>query len=215
LEPSLRQRAELAGLTVVETYGSSETSGGCIYDGLPLDGVQVHIEDATSEVLLASPTLAEGYLDAPELTAEKFVLIDGERWYRTGDAGYVENDILTVTGRLDRVVISGGLKISLPLVEAAASTVTGVRAAYAVHIPNVEWGSRAALVVEGEQSEHREDELYSAVVGELGRVAAPEVIVFVEAAPRLASGKPDYVAMTELATLAAGSASASRASAAG
>jgi O-succinylbenzoic acid--CoA ligase len=210
LEPSLRQRAELAGLRVVETYGSSETSGGCIYDGLPLDGVRVQIDGATSEVLIAGPTLAEGYLDAPELTAEKFVLIDGGRWYRTGDAGYVKNDILTVTGRLDRVVISGGLKISLPLVETAASAVAGVRAAYAVHIPNLEWGARAALVVEGEHSEHVEDELYSAVVSQLGRVAAPEVTVFVEAAPRLASGKPDYVTMTSLAIDAA-----SRASAAG
>jgi len=207
LESTLRGRAQHAGLRVIETYGSSETSGGCIYDGVPLDGVHVRIDEATTEVLISSPTLAEGYLNAPEVTAEKFVVIADRRWYRTGDSGYVENGILSVTGRLDRVVISGGLKISLPLVEAAAGSVAGVRAAYAIHIPNEEWGSRAALVVEGMQSDQLEDDLYSAVVDELGRVAAPEVIVFVEAAPRLSSGKPDYMAMTGLAVDAASRAS--------
>ena len=207
LEPALRARADKAGLTVVETYGSSETAGGCIYDGVPLDGVQVELDEATNEVLIASPTLAMGYLGAPELTAEKFIERDGQLWYRTGDAGELNNGTLGITGRLDRVVISGGLKISLPLVESAAGTVHGINAAYAVHIPNMEWGSRAALVVEGQQSSEREEELYNAVVGELGRVAAPEVIVFVDEAPRLSSGKPDYVAMTALATQAASRAS--------
>lgn len=218
LEPELRTRAEQAGLTVIETYGSSETSGGCVYDGVPLEGVEIALDPVTSEVLISGPILAEGYLEAPVLTAERFIEKDGVRWYRTGDAGSMENGKLTITGRLDRVVISGGLKISLDAAEDAATRVEGVTDAYAVHIPDSEWTVRAALVVVADRvmlsSPERRDQLeaalYETVVSGLGRVAAPKVIVFVPQIPRLSSGKPDYVAMATLASEAA-----SRTSAAG
>jgi O-succinylbenzoic acid--CoA ligase len=176
LEHTLRTRAEQAGLTVMETYGSSETAGGCVYDGVPLAGIQLMVDATTAEVLIAGPSLALGYLDNPEMTAEKFCDQEGQRWYRTGDAGQIDEGLLTITGRLDRVVISGGLKISLPHVEMAARSVAHIGGVFAVHIPNLEWGSRAALIVEGEASEEREEALYAAVVGELGRVAAPAAI---------------------------------------
>jgi O-succinylbenzoic acid--CoA ligase len=210
LEPALRQQAQSAGVTVIETYGSSETCGGCVYDGVPLDGVHVEVDDATGELLIAGPVLAEGYLDSPERTAEKFSERDGQRWYRTGDAGTVVGGRVSVSGRLDRVVISGGLKISLEAVEEVAAETVVTTDVFAIHIPDVEWGSRVALVSEGAASEETEERLYESVVAKLGRVAAPKVIVFVEQAPRLSSGKPDYVAMTALATEAA-----SRASSAG
>jgi O-succinylbenzoic acid--CoA ligase len=210
LEPALRQQAESAGVNVIETFGSSETCGGCVYDGVPLDGVHVEVDEATGELLIAGPVLADGYLDAPELTAEKFIERHGQRWYRTGDAGTVVGGTITVSGRLDRVVISGGLKISLAAVEEAAEDTDGVSDVFAIHIPDVEWGSRVALVAVGTTTEETEDRLYESVVSKLGRVAAPKVIVFVEQTPRLSSGKPDYVAMTALATEAA-----SRASSAG
>ena len=83
--PALAARAEALGARIVRTYGSSETAGGCVYDGVPLDGVRVRTVDG--ELQLGGPTLADGYLDAPELTADVFVEDGGERWYRTGDAG--------------------------------------------------------------------------------------------------------------------------------
>ena len=85
LPAALAARAEALGARIVRTYGSSETAGGCVYDGVPLDGVRVRTVDG--ELQLGGPTLADGYLDAPELTADVFVEDGGERWYRTGDAG--------------------------------------------------------------------------------------------------------------------------------
>lgn len=210
LEPELRGRAERAGVNVVETYGSSETSGGCVYDGLPLAGVGVMV-DPTGEVLLSGPTLALGYLDEV-LTAEKFIERDGIRWYRTGDAGRFDGRRLLISGRMDRVIISGGLKVSLDAVAEAARAVSGVEQAFAVNIPDSEWGERPAVITQvntdvfaaearvGEAENSVYAAVYDAVEAKLGRVAAPKRVITVEYIPLLESGKPDYVSMRVLAT---------------
>ena len=209
LESELRARAERAGLSVVETYGSSETSGGCVYDGLPLNDVHVTIS-GDGEIIIAGPSLATGYLDE-QLTADKFVQRDGTRWYRTGDAGSPVGGRVTVSGRLDRVIISGGLKVSLDAVEDAARAVPGIDQAFAVNIPDSEWGERPAVIAQvntdvfAEESHNSEGEnsvyaaVYDAVEADLGRVAAPKRVVTVKHIPLLESGKPDYVTMRSLA----------------
>ncbi|MBS1674660.1 MAG: AMP-binding protein, partial [Actinobacteria bacterium] len=80
----LRERAADLGARIVRTYGSSETAGGCVYDGVPLEGVRVSSVDG--ELRIAGPVLADGYLGDPALSANAFTTDpDGERWYRTGD----------------------------------------------------------------------------------------------------------------------------------
>lgn len=202
LEPALAQRARKLGWNVVATYGSSETAGGCIYDGRALAGVGVRVGDAaTQEIWISGPTLAERYLGDDALSADRFVIDAGTRWYRTGDAGEIIEGALTISGRLDRVLISGGLKISLDAVEAAARTVPGCATLIAVGIPNSEWGQVPALVVPGiAASVNRDaldDELYEAVVAELGRVAAPRLIHHVAALPRLSNGKVDLITIAQ------------------
>ena len=88
---------------VTRTYGSSETAGGCVYDGVPIGSTQVRITD---QIEIAGPTLAEGYLDESLNTA--FVLEETQRWYRTGDLGNLTDGVLSVTGRLDDVIVSAG-----------------------------------------------------------------------------------------------------------
>ncbi|WIB13112.1 AMP-binding protein [Curtobacterium sp. MCPF17_052] len=112
---ALRERARAAGIRVVTTYGASETSGGCVYDGAPLG--TVHAELVDGELQLTGPMLAEGYLDDPARTAATFTERDGHRWYRTGDAATIVDGRVRVTGRLDDVVISGGEKVPLGAVE--------------------------------------------------------------------------------------------------
>src|ERR1035437_7032074 len=64
--PALLDKAEQAGIRVVRTYGMSETSGGCVYDGVPLNGVDVRISDG--RVLLGGSPLALGYRQQPSHT---------------------------------------------------------------------------------------------------------------------------------------------------
>ena len=85
LSPELRAKAEQLGARIVSTYGSSETAGGCVYDGVPI-GTTV-VREIAGLLEISGPVLAEGYLGDPERTAAAFHEADGARWYRTGDLG--------------------------------------------------------------------------------------------------------------------------------
>lgn len=180
------------GLNVTRSYGSSETSGGCVYDGVPLASARVRILDG--EVEIAGPVLADGYLDAG-LTRARFHTDDGLRWYRTGDSGVLDDGILRVTGRLDDLIVSGGLKVSLAAVERVVRGLTGLADAVVVSVPHAEWGEVPAVVT---TASAELADVRAAVAAELGPEARPGTLLVVDTIPLLASGKPDRVAIAAL-----------------
>jgi len=200
LPPGLAERAATAGVRVVRTYGSTETSGGCVYDGSPLPGVGVQI--VGGEVRLSGPTLADGYLGEPERTDRSFVRgPDGVRWYRTGDAGSFDG-VLTVTGRIDNVIVSGGVNVSLDRVEQIVRTVAGLEQAVVVPVVDERWGQASVVAAPRVALDAVEDTLavVRGVVGAaLGKPARPRGILPLEQIPVLASGKPDRAALRRLA----------------
>lgn len=197
IPPALLERAAERGARIVRTYGSTETSGGCVYDGAALDGVGLRVADG--EVQVSGPTLAEGYLDEA-LTASAFTVDDGIRWYRTGDAGAVEGDVLRITGRLDNVIVSGGVNVSLDRVERVVHTVPGLEQAVVVPIADERWGQASAIVAAGvTDPDAALAAARTAVAAELGAPARPARIIPVAEIPRLPSGKPDRRAARALA----------------
>ncbi|KQS23052.1 AMP-binding protein [Frigoribacterium sp. Leaf186] len=201
----LVERARRLGVTLVRTYGSSETSGGCVYDGVPVGRTRVEVVDG--QVELSGPSLAEGYLDDPERTEAAFTTRDGHRWYRTGDAGTVSPDgVLAVTGRLDDVIVSGGEKVSLGVVERVVREQPGFGDAVVVRATHARWGEVPVVVTAtappvsslGPSAVDELSALRTAVATLAGRAAAPDRIVRVETLPLLASGKPDRVGLTRL-----------------
>ena len=158
--PALLDRARDAGARVVTTYGMTETCGGCLYDGVPLTGVTVRVDTSTGlvadpstgsgRVLLGGPTLAAGYRLRPDLTAESFQ----GGWFLTGDLGRWDGERLTVVGRLDDVVVTGGEKVVPAVVERALVQLmveAGVDEARAhwcvVGVPDQRWGQRVVAVL--------------------------------------------------------------------
>jgi O-succinylbenzoic acid--CoA ligase len=183
---------------VVRTYGSTETSGGCVYDGRPLGGVGVRIADG--EVQISGPTLADGYLGDPETTDAAFRQDDGRRWYRTGDAGLIEDGVLRVRGRIDNVIVSGGVNISLDRVERVVRSVPGLASAVVVGVPDARWGEASIVVApRGEALRRSEsvqlEEARTAVAAEIGPHARPSRLVLVDELATLPSGKPDREAI--------------------
>ncbi|WP_308123636.1 o-succinylbenzoate--CoA ligase [Modestobacter marinus] len=182
----LLDAARAAGVRVRTTYGMSETAGGCVYDGRPLDGVTVRVDEG---VELSGPVLAHGYRLDPAATAGAFV--DG--WFRTRDAGGLAPDgTLTVHGRLDDVVVSGGVNVSPQAVEAALRAHPAVADAVVAGLPDPEWGQRVvAVVVPAPGADPQLAELRPWVAGRLGAPAAPRELHRVDAVPTLHTGKPD------------------------
>ena len=200
----LRQRAHELGVALKRSYGMTETAGGCVYDGVEIGDTRVRIREG--EVQLAGPTLALGYVGDPELTSQRFVEHVGRdgvatRWYRTGDAGELLGGMLTVTGRLDRVLVSGGVNVSLDEVERVVREFPGWAGAVALASPHPEWGERVSLVVEAGEIAVDDAAAYlevSAALRErLGAAAVPAWVTETEEMPRLPGGKPDLLAIEE------------------
>jgi O-succinylbenzoic acid--CoA ligase len=195
--PALLVEARTGGIAVVTTYGMSETAGGCVYDGVPLDGVRVRL-DGDGRIELGGPVLASGYLDQPELTAESFV--DG--WFRTSDLGrWAPDGTLRVLGRADDVITTGGESVHPAAVERVLAAQPGVRAACVVSVPDPEWGQLvAAAVVCGPGAGPAPDtgSWAEAVRAELGAPSVPRLVRVLDELPVRGIGKPDRVEVARM-----------------
>jgi O-succinylbenzoate--coA ligase len=198
-DAQLLEQAKAAGIKVVTTYGMSETCGGCVYDGQPLPGVSMDVDQATGAIWLSGPMLATGYLGDEELTKRCFVsrpqagegtrdagetasapesaetgaagagteagatrpgagvgagagsdVGAGEparRWFITSDRGQIVDGRLQVLGRLDDVIISGGIKVEPGPIEALLALNPLVSECAVVGLPDPTWGQAVTAVV--------------------------------------------------------------------
>lgn len=202
--PTLVAQARDAGVPVVTTYGMSETCGGCVYDGVPLDGVQVTI-DLDDRITIAGDVLAAGYRGAPGGTAFEDHP-DGRR-LRTSDLGRWLTDAdgvrrLQVLGRADDVIVTGGEKIAPAAVEAVLAGAPGVGEVCVVGVPDAEWGQAVVAVVVPAVAAGGSldvEALRRTVAAALGRAAAPRHVLTVDALPLRGPGKTDRRAVTEIA----------------
>lgn len=207
--------ARAAGVPVVTTYGMTETCGGCVYDGVPLDGTQVAIRSdddgrpaESGRIWISGPVLFSGYRPGPGGTGTPPVTggsrgvapPEGVPWFRTGDLGRLDaSGRLVVRGRADDVINTGGHKVVPGEVAAALQTCPGVKDVAVVGQPDPEWGERViAVVVPADPADPPALELLRMHVRErLPRYAAPSRVVMVDAVPMLPSGKHDIVRLRQ------------------
>jgi O-succinylbenzoic acid--CoA ligase len=229
----LLARARDAGVRAVTTYGMSETSGGCVYDGVPLPGVRVRLADGDADagagavsasiVELSGPVLAEGYVGDSDATAAAFRTDpDGTRWFRTSDLGRLDGGRLTILGRADDVILTGGVNVAPAAVEdAIAEHLAGLGTpgeACVVGVPDDEWGQAVVAVLAlgrapggiapapGASAAGTDladgggallARLRSAVGRRLGAPAAPRRVYVTAALPTRGPGKVDRLAVRD------------------
>ncbi|MDR7302382.1 o-succinylbenzoate--CoA ligase [Haloactinomyces albus] len=206
--PALLRRARDAGVRVVTTYGMSETAGGCVYDGTPLEGAAVHIGDRSDDsessdsqsgdsesgvISLSGPMLARGYRRLPDTTA----FTGG--WFRTGDLGRWRDGLLEVLGRADDIIVTGGVNVAPGPVERVLSEHTTVREACVLGVDDPEWGQAvvAAVVPTDPSAPPPVDYLRAAVREHAGTAATPKRIAVLPRLPLRGPGKPDRQAIRE------------------
>lgn len=170
------------GVNIVVTYGMTETAGGLVYNGLPIAGAEVAIKDG--RICLRGPMLAN-------------VPLDGDGFFVTNDSGEIDDlGNLRVLGRIDRVIISGGIKVSLDRVEQLASLVAGVSEIAATPLADAEWGQRIGVCYVG--SPEVADDIARALAADLGPSGKPVRVIRVDKLPRLTNGKNDLQAIQNL-----------------
>lgn len=130
----LLEAARAAGLKVVTTYGMTETCGGCVYDGRPIGDTRVAVEDG--RIVLSGSAVALGYVGGPDFAGT----------FRTSDVGILEAGRLTVLGRADDAITTGGMTIMPAVVEEALAR-SGAGESVVVGIDDDEWGEIAVAVV--------------------------------------------------------------------
>lgn len=185
--------ASAAGIPVVRTYGMSETAGGCVYDGVPLDGVKVRVDEG--RVVLGGATLAKGYRNPTP--ADPFA---EPGWFRTDDAGSIDGrGVLDVYGRLDEAVSTGGLTVLPQVVEAAMTAHPAVAQCAVFGLPDDRLGQRvaAAVVAAPGADPPTLEELRACVMQSLDLTAAPREVHVVDELPLRGIGKVDRRALAE------------------
>jgi O-succinylbenzoic acid--CoA ligase len=183
LTHQLRADAIAHSINLIETYGSTETSGGCVYEGQPLDGVEIAI-GSDSRISIKGKMLAHE-------------LVDSDGWFLTSDSGRFEDGKLIVTGRIDDLVITGGENVSLNEIERViARTFPHLQlAAFAASHP--EWGQAIHLAMVGGDNSI-ENEIQDALVGEIGLASKIKGFHYLEELPLKGIGKIDREALGRL-----------------
>ena len=227
---SLLTAARELRLNVVTTYGSAETAGGCVYSGVALPGVRLRVvpedagladspvvagAEAAGRIWLGGEHLASGYLgDSARTASHFFVDAHGCRWYRTDDYGSLvppapntsEDDgapALSVLGRSDDVIITGGVKVSSHAVAAVLESHPAVREAAVAGVPDARWGAAVIAAVTlrnlpghyGADAAETAGQLQQLCGARLGAAGVPKVVRIVPDFPATSTGKPDRLAI--------------------
>jgi O-succinylbenzoic acid--CoA ligase len=172
------------------TYGLTETGGGIVYDGVPLEGVEVDVVDG--QVRLRGPMLLRAYRDGTDPRTP-----DG--WLPTGDIGRLLPDgRLHVDGRAGDLIVTGGENVWPEPVEAIIGSHPAVRDVAVAGLDDPEWGQRvtAWIVTDGDPPSLAE--VRELVTGQLPAFCAPKELRRVDRLPRTALGKVQRYHLREL-----------------
>jgi O-succinylbenzoic acid--CoA ligase len=184
LTVQLRSQAEAAGINVIETYGSTETTGGCVYNGTPLEGVEIKIAE-DSRISIKGRVLAND-------------LADEDGWYVTSDSGHFEGAKLIVDGRIDDIIITGGENVSLTSIERVILHSFPQIQVAAFAVPDPEWGQAIHIALVNSSSEI-EARIQETLQNELGVAAKAKAFHHLSELPLLGIGKVDKKTLERIA----------------
>jgi len=185
-DQELLQQSREAGINVITTYGMSEMCGGCIYNNVPLPGIEVKIVDGGT-IALRGVTQAKEYLGNPT------PLTDSEGWFITSDAGYIESGRVFVTGRIDDQIITGGEKLSLASVDKFLTDTFGFEF-MSCSLAHPEWGQSLCIATSGDI---KVEVVRDALQSHFGRYASPKKFLSEVDLPHTTIGKPDRLALSK------------------
>ena len=182
LSPELRAQGIAAGINIVSTYGMSETCGGCVYDGVALDGVSFELT-GDGRIKISGPVLAD---------------VERENgWFVTNDLGKIVDGKLQVLGRSDDVIISGGENISLSAIEALINQKFPHLLVAAFSTPDNKWGQALHIAVQS-TDEKIKSEVSELLVKSIGSHAKPKSVLLLDKLPEIGVGKVDRISLAKL-----------------
>ena len=177
---------------VITTYGMTETGGGVVYNGMPLDNVEAKIVEG--EIHLRCPMLMRAYRDDQ-------AMIPNDGWYSTGDMGAInDSGAISVYGRKTDMIITGGENVWPSVVENSLTSHSAVKEVVVRGAPDTTWGQRVVAYVVLNDSLHTSDatllsNLREHVKQNLPAFCAPQQVIVLSQIPRTSLGKVDLQAL--------------------
>ncbi|MBW7881763.1 MAG: AMP-binding protein [Caldilineaceae bacterium] len=157
LSPDAMRFFHALGINLKQIYGSTEVAGGATLHrdgdvkfasvGKPAPGIEVRIAD-DGEIQIAGPNVFQGYYKSDDATAQALAIDpDGRRWFRTGDAGYIDKDghVIYLDRVKDMVTLASGEHFSPQFIEGRLKFSPFIRDVMAVGGP--EWDFATALII--------------------------------------------------------------------
>ena len=187
-------QAQHAGINVVTTYGMTETCGGCIYNGQPLEGVEIEISH-DKQISIKGSVLADTYIGNESLWKESF----SNGWFKTSDLGHMHQGKLLLEGRSDDVIISGGENISLSAIELALGSHFKKNFFAAFSLKDPQWGESLHVAIAGNET-LAEKEVVDFLSDKFGAFAKPKGFLKINELPMIGIGKVDRAALAQLFT---------------
>ncbi|CAE6816899.1 Long-chain-fatty-acid--CoA ligase [Paraburkholderia aspalathi] len=217
-----QQIQERWGIPYVEGYGLTETMAATHINppqrskqqcmGVPIFSTYSLVVDPdtlkslgqgeTGEILVSGPQVFDGYWNSPEATREALVSIDGKRYLRTGDLGYIDEDgYFFVVDRLKRMINASGYKVWPAEVEAILFEHPAVQEACVIATYDPRRGESVKAVIVLRNGEHAtEEEIVSWAREHMASYKVPRTIQFADSLPRTASGKIQWRQLQEAET---------------
>jgi len=186
----LLRRARAAGINAIATYGMAETCGGCVYDGVPLDGVRVELGEA-QRISVTAEWVFSGY----RLDADATAMALHGRTFHTQDRGAWSAGRLQVLGRLDEVVITGGINVDLGRVQGACDAAFGPARIAILAVPHERWGVRIVALSE---LDVELAEIHRRLADSLEPASLPRALRRVAGLPQTSTGKIDRRRLPQL-----------------
>lgn len=199
-----------------QAYGLTETTGAVInlppadHDvngpnkhrlrscGIPGPGVEVRIVDndtgndvpvgEVGEIWIRGQQVMKGYWKMPEETAKS---ITPDKWFRSGDAGYMDKDgYVYIHDRVKDMIVSGGENVYPAEVENVLMSHPGIADVAVIGVPHEKWGETPkAIVVRAAGTEATEEEIIAFAQSQLAKFKCPTSVDFIDMLPRNPSGK--------------------------
>ena len=177
---------------VITTYGMTETGGGVVYNGMPLDNVEAKIVEG--EIHLRCPMLMRAYRDDQ-------AMIPNDGWYSTGDMGAInDRGTISVYGRKTDMIITGGENVWPSVVENSLTSHSVVKEVVVRGAPDTAWGQRVVAYVVlndslGASNAALLSNLREHVRQTLPAFCAPQQVIVLSQIPRTSLGKVDLQAL--------------------
>lgn len=194
LDKNLGAQARTAGINIVESYGMTETCGGCVYDGLPIGDASVEI-NRDGLIKISTASLATTYLNDASGWSSK--LVDG--YFLTSDLGEINDGKLTVTGRADDVIVTGGENISLTKVEEIIrGAFAGIECA-AFAVADLQWGQALHLAIAG-SLKPESAAINDCLTAQMSAAAKIKGFIYLDKLPRTPLDKVDRQELVNIAS---------------